>query len=113
MQQAKPLGADLSPTPIGGMATPPVYADHRARQDPRRNHGRVRFLAVTALSDRGMTFHLWLREPVDDPHVFRVDHLGPRAHIHWIRVTHTDQLDPSLQALLCASYAVGAQHDTT
>ena len=28
---------------------------------------RVRFLAVTALGERGMTFHLWLREPVVAP----------------------------------------------
>lgn len=70
---------------------------------------RVRFLAVTALSDRGMTFHLWLREPVDSDRFFRVDRLTPRASIHWVRVRTPDDVDDEdLADLLCASYRVGA-----
>lgn len=69
---------------------------------------RVRFLAVTALSDRGITFHLWLREPDDASCVFRIDDLGDGAHIHWIRMTAPDRFDETLQRLICASYEVGA-----
>ena len=74
---------------------------------------RVRFLAVTALSDRGMTFHMWLRATADASLVFRVDHLAPHTHIHWLRLTRTDQIDESVQDLLCAAYAVGAHRDTS
>jgi Domain of unknown function (DUF5655) len=73
---------------------------------------RVRFLAVTALSERGMTFHLWLLEPVEAPRVFRIDDINPSAHIHWIRVTRLDQLD-ALQQLICASYDVGTGRRAT
>lgn len=69
---------------------------------------RVRFLAVTALSDRGMTFHLWLRTPVAHPRVFRIDDLGRGAQVHWLRLARPDDLDPELRRLLCASYEVGA-----
>lgn len=68
---------------------------------------RVRFLAVTALSERGMTFHLWLRDRVDAPAVFRIDDISPGAHIHWIRVTRPDELDQAVHELICASYEVG------
>jgi hypothetical protein len=68
---------------------------------------RVRFLAVTALSERGMTFHLWLREPLDSPRFFRVDHLGPRAYIHWTRVRAPEEIDDELEGAICASYRVG------
>lgn len=67
---------------------------------------RVRFLAVTALSDRGMTFHIWLRQPVEAPRIFRVDELGPNTVIHWIRVRARDEID-AVSDLLCASYRVG------
>lgn len=61
-----------------------------------------------ALSDCGITFRLWLREPKDAPRVFRIDDLGDGAHIRWIRMTMPDQLDEALQRLICASYEVGA-----
>lgn len=67
---------------------------------------RVRFLAVTALSDRGMTFHVWLRQPTTSARVFRIDDLGARAFIHWIRVSAADELD-DVRHLLCDAYRIG------
>ena len=69
---------------------------------------RVRFLAVTSVSDRGLTFHLWLRDRVDSPRFFRIDDLGPGAVVHWVRLTASDQLDGELRDLICAAYRVGA-----
>jgi hypothetical protein len=69
---------------------------------------RVRFVAVTSLSERGLTMHLWLRHPVDSARVFRVDHLGPAAHVHWIRVRTPEEIDDDVQELLCESYRVGS-----
>lgn len=68
---------------------------------------RVRFLTVTALSERGMTSHLWLREPLDSPKFFRIDYVGPRALIHSARVQTPDQIDDELARAICASYRVG------
>ncbi|MEZ5176256.1 MAG: DUF5655 domain-containing protein [Acidimicrobiia bacterium] len=72
---------------------------------------RVRFMAVTSVSDRGLTFHLWLRRPVDSPRFFRIDHPSPKAFIHWARVTSPDQLDAELREWVCASYLVGMGKD--
>ncbi|MGH8928801.1 MAG: DUF5655 domain-containing protein [Acidimicrobiia bacterium] len=68
---------------------------------------RVRFLAVTALSDRGMTFHLWLRQPVESPRFFRVDRLTPKASIHWVRVGEPSEIDDELRGFICMSYRIG------
>lgn len=68
---------------------------------------RVRFMAVTSVSDRGITFHIWLRQRVESPRFFRIDHPSSNAFIHWARVTSSDQLDDELRELICASYRVG------
>lgn len=67
---------------------------------------RVRFLAVTALSDRGLTFHLWLRSDARRPEVFRLDELGPKAVIHWIRATSPEDIDAVVD-LIGAAYRIG------
>jgi Domain of unknown function (DUF5655) len=69
---------------------------------------RVRFLAVTALSDRGITFHIWLRKPAESSLFFRVDHLASGAHVHWARVRAPEDLSQEMGKLICLSYQIGA-----
>lgn len=72
---------------------------------------RTRFLSVTALSDRGMTFTLWLKEEVASPRFSSVQHLGGRDWLHSLRVTSASDLDDEVQRWVCMSYRVGCQSE--
>ncbi len=68
---------------------------------------RVRSLAVTALSERGITFHIWLRRPLESDRVFRIEALASASMIHWVRIKSPDDFDAELEQMICASTGSG------
>ena len=64
---------------------------------------RVRFAAVYAVSQRGMTITVGLPRPLAHPRVRKVEHLGS-WYLHWMRIASPDELDDELRGWLCESY---------
>jgi hypothetical protein len=69
----------------------------------------VRFVGVTALSDRGMTMNFWLKEEVNSSRFAKVEYLLHRDWLYRLRITSLDQMDDELQGWLCRSYVVGCR----
>ncbi|HEX9643404.1 MAG TPA: DUF5655 domain-containing protein [Acidimicrobiia bacterium] len=74
---------------------------------------RVRFAGMDAVSDRGMSFSFWLKQPIDDARFRKVVHYGGNNWYHHLRVTLLDELDAEVQRWLCMSYQVGCQRPST
>ena len=66
--------------------------------------GRVRFAAVTSLSDRGMTLAFGLPRTLTHSRIRKVERIGPSWHVHTIRVTSPEELDDQLLEWLRESY---------
>lgn len=54
---------------------------------------RVRFAGLTSVSERGMSFHFWLKSRIQSPRFSRVEHIG----VYRLRVTSLDDLDDEVQ----------------
>ena len=64
---------------------------------------RVRFAAVYAVSERGMTVTFGLPRPLQNARIRKVEHFGS-WYLHWLRITSPDELDDELRGWLCESY---------
>lgn len=69
----------------------------------------VRFVGVTAVSERGMTMNFWLKEKIESPRFAKVEYLLHRDWLYRLRITSLDQMDEELQEWLCRSYQVGCR----
>ena len=69
----------------------------------------VRFVGVTALSERGMTMNFWLKEKIESSRFTKAEYLLHRDWIYRLRITSLDQLDDELQDWVCRSYEVGCR----
>lgn len=69
----------------------------------------VRFVGVTAISERGMSMNFWLKERIESPRFAKVDYFLHRDWIYRLRITSLDQLDDEVQGWLCRSYEVGCR----
>lgn len=69
----------------------------------------VRFVGVTAVSERGMTMNFWLKEKIESPRFAKVEYLLHRDWLYRLRITSLDQMDDELQEWLCRSYQVGCR----
>lgn len=69
----------------------------------------VRFAGISALSDRGMSLHFWLKRRAESPRFARVEHLGRRDWIYRVRITDIAELDDEVQQWLCEAYEVGCR----
>ena len=65
---------------------------------------RVRFAAVNAISDRGMTITFALPGPMRHRRIRRVENIAPGWYGHWMRITSPDELDNELLGWLRESY---------
>ncbi len=70
---------------------------------------RVRFAGLSAMSDRGMSLHFWLKGQIDSPRFSRVEHLGGRDWVYRVRASSLEDLDAEIQDWLCLAYEVGCQ----
>ncbi len=70
---------------------------------------RVRFAGMDAVSERGMSFSFWLKEPVDSARFRKVVQYGRTDWVHYLRITSLDDLDGEVEGWLCRSYQVGCQ----
>ena len=70
---------------------------------------RVRFAGVSALSERGMSLNLWLKQRVESERFAKVEHLGGRDWIYRVRIRTAEELDAEITELLRKAYAVGRQ----
>jgi len=61
---------------------------------------RVRFAGVNTLRERGMTVHLWLKERVESPRFFKVEHLLRNDWLYWLRFTDPEQIDREVASWL-------------
>lgn len=66
--------------------------------------GRVRFAAITALSEKGMSCGFALPRPLRSPRFARVVEEVPGWWVHRLRVARPDELDAEVQAWLRESY---------
>jgi hypothetical protein len=69
---------------------------------------RVRFAAAVPRSS-WLDVGFWLPRRIEDPRLRRVETLGPRAHVHVLRLTRPEQLDGRLAKWIAEAYAVGRQ----
>jgi hypothetical protein len=65
---------------------------------------RVRFAALTRVSDDGITISFALPRPVRSSSLLRVTEIVPGWWVHTLRVTEPRQLDARLQAWIRRSY---------
>lgn len=66
--------------------------------------GRVRFAAITSLSEKGMTCGFTLPKALESPRFAKVEQIAPGWWGHRLRITDVSQLDDELQAWLRDSY---------
>jgi hypothetical protein len=71
---------------------------------------RVRFAAVTALSDRGITITFGLHRPLKNRRIHKVEQFG-RWFNHTMRITDPKELDGEVLGWLREAYRVGQQID--
>ena len=69
----------------------------------------VRFVGVSAVSERGMTMNFWLKEQIESDRFAKVEYLLHRDWLYTLRITSLDQMDDELQDWLCRSYRVGCR----
>ena len=69
----------------------------------------VRFVGVSAISERGMTMNFWLKEQIESDRFAKVEYLLHRDWLYTLRITSLDQMDDELHDWLCRSYRVGCR----
>ncbi len=69
---------------------------------------RVRFAGAVPKA-RWLDIGFWLPRRIESPRFRRIETLYPDVHIHLLRVTEPDQLDPEVAGWLREAYAVGCQ----
>ena len=69
----------------------------------------VRFVGVSAISERGMTMNFWLKERIESHRFAKVEYLLHRDWLYSLRITSLDQMDDELQGWLCRAYRVGCR----
>ena len=69
---------------------------------------RVRFGGVITRK-RWLIFSLWLTRQITHPRLQRTETYGPRSFGHMFKLSHPDEIDDDLEALICEGYRVGRQ----
>ena len=72
---------------------------------------RVRFTAVTRLSERSLEAEFGLPYRLESPRISRIDDLLPDWKVHWLRVHSPDEFDQEVRGWLCASYRLMGQQE--
>jgi hypothetical protein len=70
---------------------------------------RVRFAAITSLSEKGMTCGLAMPRPLSSRRFVKVEEVVPGWWQHRLRVTDPEELDAQVQAWLRESYRLMGQ----
>jgi hypothetical protein len=71
---------------------------------------RVRF-AGAILRKKWLEARLWLKHPVEHPCLRKIEKVGPRDFIHYLRIQALDEMDELFIGFLRESYAIGIQKD--
>jgi hypothetical protein len=69
---------------------------------------RVRFAGATPRSD-ALDVGFWLTRRIASPRFRRVETIGPRVHLHSVRLNEATQLDDELAAWIREAYKIGRQ----
>jgi hypothetical protein len=69
----------------------------------------VRFASVNKIREDHIDGHLWLKQRVESPKFYRVDHLDGDDHIHHFRVSDESQIDDEFRSYMKLAYAIGCR----
>jgi len=70
---------------------------------------RMIFAAINKIGDECLDLHLVLARRIEDPRFRRIESLGPRCHVHHLRICAVTDFDDPLQAWIGEAYRVGEQ----
>ena len=73
----------------------------------------VRFPAINRMGKDFIEGHLWLKEKVDHPIVYKIDHLGRDDYIHRFRIRDESDIDDEFRSLMKMAYRIGQREHIT
>jgi hypothetical protein len=66
--------------------------------------GRVRFVTITSISERGMTWSFALPYALESDRIERVEEVVAGWYVHWVKLVDATQLDAEIQKWIEESY---------
>ena len=67
----------------------------------------VRFAAINRVGKDFIDGHLWLKESIDSPTFYKIEHLGKSDFIHRFRIRDESDIDDEFRSLMRLAYKIG------